>query len=279
MKSIGADVRPELLPDELTLLMSIGVRQHPVGARLALRALKANGVQISEASVSRMLTKLDALGLTQPIDRKGRVLTPVGQEAFVSHRTQLRRGENFDRALELRNATELLDWLRARRVLEGEAAYLAAQRRDDDALNLIAEAVDRHEETALAGTLEAHDVGMGLHMLIARAAISPVFEALIETLTSSTANHVESTLDLVVSRRGTLENSASEHRALYEAIRLQQADLAKDIMQRHLLRLEHDVEQFALENEGGALLTALATLRSLRGNTLTHWITQSAGAR
>lgn len=65
--------------------------------------------------MSRMLGKLDALGIIQPVDRKGRVLTLAGQEAFISHRTQLRRGENFERALELRTSRQSSDDERVQR--------------------------------------------------------------------------------------------------------------------------------------------------------------------
>lgn len=66
------DPLDELLPDEVVLVMAIAQSDHPVGARLALRALADSGVRSSEASVSRMLGKLDALGLTVQAGRKGR---------------------------------------------------------------------------------------------------------------------------------------------------------------------------------------------------------------
>jgi len=254
----------ELLPDELTLLMAIGFQQHPVGARIALRALEESGVRTSEASVSRMLGKLDALGLTRALGRKGRVLTPAGREAFTSRRTQARRDESFGRALELRSTTELLDWLRARRVIEGEAAYLAALRRDDSALAELADAVSKHETAARTGELGFRTVGMDLHVLVARAADSPVFEALIESLTSPTVERVESALDLITLTRGTLGDSAAEHRGLYEAIHAQDGDAARDLMQRHLARLAREVEQYVTESEGAGLPTALRMLGVLQ---------------
>ncbi|WP_158297035.1 FCD domain-containing protein [Zhihengliuella sp. ISTPL4] len=263
MSAIDTAGLSELLPDELTLLMSIGDQEHPVGARIALRMLEENGVRISEASVSRMLARLDALGFTRAIGRKGRVLTTTGREAFELRRLQARRDETFDRAFELRSVSELLDWLRARRVIEGEAAYLAALRRDDDHMSALASEVVAHEDAARTGALGYRTVGMQMHLLVARAAQSPMFEALIESMTAPAVERVEDALDLITSSRGTLADSAAEHRRLYEAIRNGDADAARERMHEHLARLEQEVEQYALASDGAGLLTALSTLRVL----------------
>jgi GntR family transcriptional repressor for pyruvate dehydrogenase complex len=152
-------------------------------------------------------------------------------------------------------------------VIEGEAAYLAALRRDDELLARLEEAVAVHEEAARTGELGFRTVGMDLHVLVGRSAASPIFEALIESLTSPTVERVESTLDLITSSRGTLGDSAAEHRRLVEAIRAQDGDAARDLMQRHLARLEHEVAQYTAETDGSALLTALSALRTFDTGT------------
>jgi DNA-binding FadR family transcriptional regulator len=249
--------RQDLLPDEALLVAAIGDQEHPVGARVALRALTDSGVDISEATVSRMLSKLDSLGLTRPIGKKGRVLTGPGIEVFHSMQTQTRRDDNFDRALELRTTTEILDWLRARRVIEGEAAYLAAERATEESLAELAESVAAHERAADAGDLGYRTVGMHFHVLIARAAQSPIFEALIESLTSPKIETIESALDFITASRGTIGDSASDHRHLLGAIVDHDADRARQLMQAHLVRLEREVELFSASGDSAALLATL----------------------
>lgn len=249
-----------LLPDELVLLMFLGGEGRPVGARLALRALEEHGVSTSEASMSRMLTRLDALGLTSRIGRKGRVLTEEGERVYRSQVLQVRRSESFDRALELRTITEVLDWLRARRVLESEAVVLATERRTPEAIQQLTEAVEAHEQAAIDGNLGFQTVGMEFHLLIARAAQSPVFEALIESLVSAKVEMVEFALDLIVASRGTLGDSAGEHRRLLDAIVVGDPEASRSLMANHLNRLEREVEQFAERSDGAALLTALSVM-------------------
>lgn len=247
----------DLLPDEVFLVEAIGEQEHPVGARVALRALADNGVDISEASVSRMLSKLDALGLSRPMGKKGRVLTPAGLEVFQSLQTQNRRDDNFDRALELRTTTEILDWLRARRVIEGEAAYLAAERATDGALAELGESVTAHERAADVGDLGYRTVGMHFHVLIARTAQSPIFEALIESLTSTKIETIESALDFITASRGTIGDSAADHRHLYNAISAHDPEKARHLMHAHLARLEKEVKQFSATGDSAALLATL----------------------
>lgn len=260
MAPSGPSETSRLLPDELVLLMFLGSEGRPVGARLALRALEEHGVSTSEASVSRMLTRLDSLGLTSRVGRKGRMLTKQGERAYRSQVLQVRRSESFDRALELRNITEVLDWLRARRVLESEAVMLATQRRTPATIQQLTEAVEGHEQAAIDGNLGFQTVGMEFHLLIARAAQSPVFEALIESLISSKVEMVEFALDLIVASRGTLGDSAGEHRRLLDAIVAGDPEASRASMVNHLNRLEREVEQFAERSDGAALLTALSAM-------------------
>ncbi|SDT18259.1 FadR/GntR family transcriptional regulator [Microlunatus soli] len=248
------DPLDELLPDEVVLVMAIGESPHPVGARLALRALTEAGVRSSEASVSRMLGKLDGLGLTTQVGRKGRVLTPHGRAVVQARRSRARRSESFERALELRTVAEVLDWLRARRAIESEAAYLAALRVQPEMVDRMGEAVAAHEHAAQVGRLGFRIVGMDFHRLLAEAADSPVFQALIESLIAPRAVAVEQTLDMILAARGTIADSADDHRRLLAAITAKSPDAARTLMHDHLARMEREVEQFSQETNN--LLTS-----------------------
>lgn len=248
------DPLDELLPDEVVLVMAIGESPHPVGARLALRALAQSGVRSSEASVSRMLGKLDGAGLTAQVGRKGRVLTDHGRDVVRARRSRMRRSESFERALELRTVAEVLDWLRARRAIEGEAAYLAALRGQSEIIDRMAAAVASHEHAAQVGRVGFRIVGMDFHRLLADAADSPVFQALIESLTAPRAVAVEQTLDVILAARGTIADSADDHRRLLDAITAKDPERSRRQMHDHLARLEREVEQFTQETNN--LLTS-----------------------
>jgi GntR family transcriptional repressor for pyruvate dehydrogenase complex len=254
----------DLAPHEAALALVMAEQVDPLGARVAVRALAEQGIELSEASVSRLLSRLDALGVSRPIGRKGRVLTPQGRTAVEAQEYQLRRNRNFSRALELRSATEVLDWLRARRAIESEAAYLAAQRIDDELLAAIESAVVSHEAAATIGRLDFRTVGMGFHSLLASAARSPVFTALIESLISPSAEAVESALDLITANRGTIGESADDHRQLLNALKNGDAEAARACMDQHMRRLEHEVEAFVERSGDAGFASALSLLTTMR---------------
>lgn len=255
------DLLAGLSPEELILVMEIGQHVQPVGARVAARALSGAGVNMSEASISRMLARLDVLGLTRGVARKGRVLTADGQSAVEQRQQQLRQNESFDRALDLRSIDEVLDWLRARRVLEGEAAYLAALRAKEAELAEFESAMREHDELVKRGSLGLRTIGMHFHVLIAKAAQSPIFEALVDSLTSSKVHAVEDALDFITASRGTIGDSAAEHRKLYAAIKARDAATARQVMHEHIGRLEEEVVHFAEHSSTESLSAAIAMFK------------------
>lgn len=183
-----------------------------------------------------------------------------------ARRARMRRAESFERALELRTVTEVLDWLRARRAIESEAAYLAALRGQSQVFDQMAEAVAAHEEAARVGRVGFRIVGMDFHRLLAEAADSPVFAALIESLIAPRAVTVEQTLDLILAARGTIADSADEHRRLLAALTAKDSDAARTLMHDHLARLEREVEQFTQETNN--LLTGALGLGQGLGERL-----------
>src|ERR1700754_77400 len=121
--------RSVLGADADALLLILHRASEPVGARVARRRLLDEcGRELGEASVSRVLAKLDAAGLTECVGRKGRWLTEAGRKYTSSSLLSRHRQEQFTRALDLRSVQDVLDWLRARRAVETEIAGLAAER-------------------------------------------------------------------------------------------------------------------------------------------------------
>lgn len=241
------DLLAELSPDEQVLAMLLLEQGDPVGARVAQRLLGEVEVMLSEASVSRMLLRLDQLGLTRSIGQKGRVLTPLGKRVMHVRAKHLQQQQNFERALDLRSVDEVLDWLRARRLLESEAAYLAALRIDEEEMERLESALEKHELSIRGGTLVEDGSGMDIHREISSGIDSPVFEALIESLAAPNLTTLERTLDVITVNRGTADVYLAEHRQVVDAIRRREPEEARAIMQGHFERLERDVRVYCNE--------------------------------
>src|SRR5262245_46604802 len=90
----------------------------PTGARTIWRHVLSNGLDVSESTVSRILTDLDSRGLTDAVGNKGRMLSPRGLALVETARVEEQRRERFDGARTIRSIDELLDLLAVRRGVE-----------------------------------------------------------------------------------------------------------------------------------------------------------------
>jgi len=134
----------------------------------------------------------------------------------------------------LGSIAELDRWYEFRRVIESEAAYFAARRRDAAALARIRSAL-RAYDRAIAGGRGTDDADFAFHMAVAEASMNAFF---VETV-SSVRNQILFSVSLARSLswlkpeagRRTVQ---SEHTAVYEAIRERKAERARDAMRRHI---------------------------------------------
>ncbi|TQM11702.1 GntR family L-lactate dehydrogenase operon transcriptional regulator [Pseudonocardia kunmingensis] len=249
----------ELGGDAEALLLVLHRADEPIGARVARRLLEEAGRELSEASVSRVLAKLDAAGMTESVGRKGRVLTDVGRRFTTSSLLSRHRHEQFTRALDLRSVQEVLDWLRARRALETEIARLAAERAHQTEIDALEAALADHERQLDRGA-DPTPAGMHFHQLIIGAAKSPLFEALTGSLYTPALAPVERALDVITGGRGTIGHSPAEHAVILAAIKDHDPDAASEAMHSHLDRLIKEVEEFSVSSMASMLPNLLTVL-------------------
>ena len=246
--------------DAEALLLILHRADEPVGARVARRRLlEEAGRELSEASVSRALARLDIVGMTESVGRKGRILTDVGRRFTISNLLSRKRHEQFTRALDLRSVQEVLDWLRARRALETEIARLAAERAHQSEIDALEAALSDHERR-LERDADPTPAGMHFHELIIGAAKSPLFEALTGSLYTPALAPVERALDVITGGRGTIGHSPAEHAVILAAIKDHDPDAASDAMHSHLDRLIREVEEFSVSSMAAMLPNLLTVL-------------------
>lgn len=231
----------------------------PVGARLAARMLAEAGTRTSEASVSRIFLHLDALGLTEAVGRRGRMLTTMGKRYAAKRLVDEQRNEEFSRALDIRNVHQLSDWLHARRGIECEIARVAARRARKTHVTKLTRLLAQHERKLAAGR-DPTPVAMRFHQELSNAANSPLFVALMNSLHGPELLPLEELLDTITGDHGTLGKSIEEHTRLLDAVRNHDEHAAEAAMRAHLDRLIGEVEAFA-SGRFGELLPKLLSLR------------------
>jgi GntR family transcriptional regulator, transcriptional repressor for pyruvate dehydrogenase complex len=189
--------------------------QLPVGTRLSSEALLAQQYGVSRSVIREALRSCASLGLTE---------TRTGKGTFV-----VADRVGGDLALGQYSARELTE---ARPHIEVPAAGLAAQRRNDDELQLLRDivaAMDREEDPQAWVALDAT-----FHAAIARISGNRVFEKVVADIRDAMANQSE-TLNMVAGRKG---DSDSEHGEILAAIEKGSPEQASAAMSRHLAAVD-----------------------------------------
>ena len=197
----------ERLPTEKDLGARLGVSRGPL--REGVSALAAMGVLDTRQGDGTYVTSLDP----------GLLMAPL---SFV---------------VDVHNANGARQFLAVRRVLECEAAALAAMNMSADGLATAERVLADSEAAATApADIAAFYAGdVGLHRAIAAGAGNPVLAALITSLSgrAARARLVRAAVD-----EGALERTVAEHRAVLQAIASHDPERARLRMDVHLVGVE-----------------------------------------
>lgn len=200
------------LPIEKDLATDLGVSRGSL--REGLRALATLGIVDSRQGDGTYITSLDP----------GLLLAPL---SFV---------------VDLQGAGDASAFHGVRRVLETEAAGLAALRIDAAGLEQARSALDDAAQILAADEVD-HDrlleTDIAFHRVIAMASGNPVLAALIATLASRTAR---ARLWRGLTQEGAELRTHDEHEAIYAALVSGDPDRARLRMANHLLEVEDFVE-------------------------------------
>lgn len=124
-----------------------------------------------------------------------------------------------------------------RRILEGEAAALAAMRRGDHHVERMRAATDEMVE-GLPSRERYIGADLGFHLTVAEATRNRVVLHLMHAI----RDQLHRALGSIYRIPGSPERSIDYHRAIIEAIARQDAEEARERMRAHLARVEQDVD-------------------------------------
>jgi GntR family transcriptional repressor for pyruvate dehydrogenase complex len=198
----GRLARGDRLPPEHALAQSFGVSRPTV--RNALFRLQADGVVVSRKGSGNYVAETPSL-----------------------HLVNLKPGSG--------NIAEMLLGFEFRVAIEGDAAALAATRRTDVELAALGEVIRRQKRSIGAPLTEVHDADIAFHVLIADAARNRLFVEAIQGLYSAVMNSWLLWHRMAANEYRQLWRVVlREHCAVYEAIRVGDAEAARTAMRHHL---------------------------------------------
>jgi DNA-binding FadR family transcriptional regulator len=203
------------------LLVNILEEEYPVHSRLPAEDVLAQGFGVSRPIVRAALSRLRDDGIVQSRRGSGSYILRRPDRQLISF-VPLESISDVQRCYEFR-----ID-------VEGAAAAWAAKRRDDDDLAAMEHAYSVMEQAYQKNEL-AVDADQMLHLAVARASKNPFFSSVLESLSQQIAFGVKLSRSLtLLDTPARQELVLAEHRAVLEAIRLQQPEVASATMRYHI---------------------------------------------
>lgn len=200
------------------------------GARLPIERDLGELLGVSRGSLREGVRALVRLGVLETRQGDGTYVTPLDAATLFGPLSFLSDLQTPEAAVHL---------LAVRRILEPEAAALAATRLDGDAVAALTAIIAKGDDLLAVGDaidLEATiDVDTAFHRAIAAASGNPAIEAIVQALIGRTAR---ARLWRAIHDAGAVERTQQEHRAILAALAEGDPDKARLRMAVHVLGVE-----------------------------------------
>jgi DNA-binding FadR family transcriptional regulator len=207
------------IAEQLRTLMTKG--EYKPGARLPAERDLAKQMGVSRPSVREALIALEV---------EGWVEVRTGAGVFVLERSK--------KAIATRKAVREDEWgplevLRARRVIEGELAALAATHAKRVHMQAIRAAIELMEEDTERG-IAPTEGDRAFHSAIAEAAGNAVLVDTVHAFWDARRSPLFERLGDWFENVPSWQTAIGEHQAIYEAVRARDPDAAREAMQTHM---------------------------------------------
>ena len=222
-----------------SLLTSV---QDPMGSVTLSLLLREKNLNISSATVGRMLVRFDHEGLTARHGFRGRVLTDAGVKRFMELRNKQHFEEltsKFYKSIDAESKDNLIEVLIARRGIEQESVRLAATRATKEDLQNLKKLYAHQNKDASKGIVSS-EFDVLFHQAIARASKNKVLLAAYDFIWQN--GRFSPVMEYIrISVGGTI---AADHGKIVDALLERNADRAVKFMAGHIDSLIGDVQKY-----------------------------------
>lgn len=203
--------------------MIVSGRLHP-GQRLPREADLAASLGLSRSSLREAVRALSVMRILDVRQGDGTYVSSLAADSLL---------EALSFIVEFHHDASVLELLEVRRILEPAASARAAVRINDKTVTELGEILDRTTPESGVDHLVSADIEF--HRTIAVAAGNTVLASLIESLSRPTQR---ARVWRGVTQEGALERTLAEHRAIYDAIRAHDPELARTWATVHVAGVE-----------------------------------------
>ena len=207
------------------------------GDRLPSERELVERFQVSRASIREAISALEMMGLIEVRSGEGTYIRQVNIDSVIAPLAWM---------LFIEKDTDL-ELYEARKILEVQAAGLAAERAEEDEINDMFEALE-----IMRIDLENHRLGEDadhhFHYAIARATHNKILFRLMNTISDTMKKTLKTSRSKLYEDRATPERLYKEHYFLYEAIKNHDVEKAQKLMLDHLVGVENHLAKYLLPN-------------------------------
>lgn len=199
-------------------------RDLPPGTKVPSERELTKDLGVGRSTVREALNGLAVIGVLTIRHGQGAFIAEQARDKEAAHATltaALERGETRE-------------YVEARLLVEVQVTRLAAERRTDEDLQRLEEALAQQEKGLSTDDIDATlDVAVSFNVLLAEAAHNEILAAMIQTFVKLMAERGPKLYALP----GFGDWDMREHRGIYEAVRDQDGDRAAELMRKHIEQL------------------------------------------
>lgn len=223
----------EQIVDQIGQLVAEG--QLKPGDRLPSERELVERFQVSRASIREAISALEMMGLIEVRSGEGTYIRQVNIDSVVAPLAWM---------LFIEKDTDL-ELYEARKILEVQAAGLAAERAEEDEISEMFEALEVMRMDLEIQRL-GEDADHHFHYAIARATHNKILFRLMNTISDTMRKTLKTSRSKLYEDRNTPEKLYKEHYFLYEAIKNHDVERAQKLMLDHLVGVENQLAKYLL---------------------------------
>lgn len=217
----------EEIVEQIRLLVSEG--HVKAGDRLPSERDLAERLQVSRASVREALSALEMMGLLEIRSGEGTYIKQVNIDSVVAPLAWVLSMEK-DMVLEL---------LEVRKILETQAAVLAAERAEAEEISEMKDALDQMKMDLQAGRL-GDSSDHSFHYAIARGTRNKILIRLMNAISDTMVQTLRASRIKLFESEGVPERLYEEHQNIFRAIEAKSQTEAHSLMLQHLEGVEKE---------------------------------------
>jgi len=226
---------------DYSILKLLEKHQKPTGASSIKRELKNLKINISEATIGRVLFNLDNIGFTLKDGYRGRIITDKGKlylKEIQREKDRRKKGELFLSALDIQEIDILLEALEARKVIESQMAKLAAAKSNIQTEKDFRVIIESHEK--MVKNLTEYEYNIPFHKYVATLAGNKILELMLQMVMDDT--RFTPALKKIEKNLGM--KTVEEHKNIAESIIEKNPEAAEKAMANHIESLIVKVKKF-----------------------------------